>query len=114
MRVHAEEFPAVALEHVLVDNAAMQLVSAPSRFDVIVTENMFGDILSDEAAMITGSIGMLPSASLGGDGPGPVRAGPRLGAGHRRPGDRQPAGDVPLGRAAAAPRAAAWKPRPRR
>jgi 3-isopropylmalate dehydrogenase len=48
----------------------MQLVSAPSRFDVIVTDNMFGDILSDEAAMITGSIGMLPSASLGGDGPG--------------------------------------------
>jgi 3-isopropylmalate dehydrogenase len=53
------------LEHVLVDNAAMQLVSNPSDFDVIVTENMFGDILSDEAAMITGSIGMLPSASLG-------------------------------------------------
>ncbi len=70
MRVHAEEFPAIELEHVLVDNAAMQLVSAPSRFDVIVTENMFGDILSDEAAMITGSIGMLPSASLGADGPG--------------------------------------------
>jgi len=69
-RVHAEEFPAVELEHVLVDNAAMQLVSTPSRFDVIVTENMFGDILSDEAAMITGSIGMLPSASLGVDGPG--------------------------------------------
>jgi len=69
-RVHAEEFPDVPLEHVLVDNAAMALVSAPSRFDVIVTENMFGDILSDEAAMITGSIGMLPSASLGGDGPG--------------------------------------------
>jgi len=55
----------VPLEHVLVDNAAMQLVSHPSDFDVIVTENMFGDILSDEAAMITGSIGMLPSASLG-------------------------------------------------
>ncbi len=55
----------VALEHLLVDNAAMQLVSAPADFDVIVTENMFGDILSDEAAMITGSIGMLPSASLG-------------------------------------------------
>ena len=54
----------------LVDNAAMQLVSAPSHFDVIVTENMFGDILSDEAAMITGSIGMLPSASLGDGGPG--------------------------------------------
>jgi 3-isopropylmalate dehydrogenase len=53
------------LEHLLVDNAAMQLVSNPSDFDVIVTENMFGDILSDEAAMITGSIGMLPSASLG-------------------------------------------------
>ena len=68
--LHASEFPHVELEHVLVDNAAMQLVSAPSRFDTIVTENMFGDILSDEAAMITGSIGMLPSASLGGDGPG--------------------------------------------
>ncbi len=68
--LHASEFPEIELEHVLVDNAAMQLVSAPSRFDTIVTENMFGDILSDEAAMITGSIGMLPSASLGGDGPG--------------------------------------------
>jgi 3-isopropylmalate dehydrogenase len=64
------EFPQVELEHVLVDNAAMQLVSTPKRFDTIVTENMFGDILSDEAAMITGSIGMLPSASLSGDGPG--------------------------------------------
>ncbi len=69
-RVHAEEYPDVELEHLLVDSAAMALVSSPSRFDVIVTENMFGDILSDEAAMITGSIGMLPSASLGGDGPG--------------------------------------------
>jgi 3-isopropylmalate dehydrogenase len=68
--LHAREFPHVGLEHVLVDNAAMQLVSAPARFDVILTENMFGDILSDEAAMLTGSIGMLPSASLGGDGPG--------------------------------------------
>lgn len=66
----AGEYPDVALEHMLVDNAAMQLVSAPARFDVIVTENMFGDILSDEAAMLTGSLGMLPSASLGGDGPG--------------------------------------------
>jgi 3-isopropylmalate dehydrogenase len=64
-RVHAEEFPNVRLEHVLVDNAAMQLISNPRHFDVIVTENMFGDILSDEAAMLTGSIGMLPSASLG-------------------------------------------------
>jgi 3-isopropylmalate dehydrogenase len=70
IRVHAEEFPDVELEHLLVDNAAMALISSPSRFDVIVTENMFGDILSDEAAMITGSIGMLPSASLGGSGPG--------------------------------------------
>src|SRR6266550_2067755 len=69
-RVHAQEFPHVALEHVLVDNAAMQLISAPRHFDVLLTENMFGDILSDEAAMISGSIGMLPSASLGADGPG--------------------------------------------
>jgi 3-isopropylmalate dehydrogenase len=66
--VHAAEFPGVELEHVLVDNAAMQLVSNPSDFDVIVTENMFGDILSDEAATLTGSIGMLPSASLGEQG----------------------------------------------
>ncbi len=58
------------LEHMLVDNAAMQLVSRPAEFDVILTENMFGDILSDEAAMLTGSLGMLPSASLG-DGSGP-------------------------------------------
>jgi 3-isopropylmalate dehydrogenase len=70
VRVHDREFPDVTLEHVLVDNAAMQLVSNPTAFDVILTENMFGDILSDEAAMLTGSIGMLPSASLGGDGPG--------------------------------------------
>jgi 3-isopropylmalate dehydrogenase len=60
----------IELDHVLVDNAAMQLVSDPTRFDVILTENMFGDILSDESAMLTGSLGMLPSASLGGDGPG--------------------------------------------
>jgi 3-isopropylmalate dehydrogenase len=58
------------LEHLLVDNAAMQLVSRPADFDVILTENMFGDILSDEAAMLTGSIGMLPSASVGEGGPG--------------------------------------------
>jgi 3-isopropylmalate dehydrogenase len=69
-RVHAKEFPHVELEHVLVDNAAMQLVSSPRHFDVLLTENMFGDILSDEAAMISGSIGMLPSASLGEEGPG--------------------------------------------
>jgi 3-isopropylmalate dehydrogenase len=64
-RVHSRDYPNVELEHLLVDNAAMQLVAAPRHFDVIVTENMFGDILSDEAAMLTGSIGMLPSASLG-------------------------------------------------
>jgi 3-isopropylmalate dehydrogenase len=69
-RVHSDEFPHVELEHLLVDNAAMRLVAAPRHFDVILTENMFGDILSDEAAMLTGSIGLLPSASLGGDGPG--------------------------------------------
>jgi 3-isopropylmalate dehydrogenase len=57
--------PGIELDHILVDNAAMQLVNRPAEFDVIVTENMFGDILSDEAAMITGSIGLLPSASLG-------------------------------------------------
>jgi len=67
-RVHQEEFPEVVLDHLLVDNAAMQLVAEPSKFDVILTENLFGDILSDEAAMITGSIGLLPSASLGEDG----------------------------------------------
>ena len=60
----AEDYPEVALEHMLVDNCAMQLVMNPGQFDVILTENMFGDILSDEASMITGSIGMLPSASL--------------------------------------------------
>ncbi len=61
----AREYPDVHVEHLLVDNAAMQLVRRPSDFDVIVTENMFGDILSDEAAILTGSIGTLPSASLG-------------------------------------------------
>jgi 3-isopropylmalate dehydrogenase len=66
----APEFADVELDHLLVDNAAMQLVSDPARFDVILTENMFGDILSDESAMLTGSLGMLPSASLGADGPG--------------------------------------------
>jgi 3-isopropylmalate dehydrogenase len=68
--LHAREFPNIELEHLLVDNAAMQLVSTPRHFEVIVTENMFGDILSDEAAMLTGSLGMLPSASLGDGGPG--------------------------------------------
>jgi 3-isopropylmalate dehydrogenase len=66
--LHSNEFPNVELEHLLVDNAAMRLVTAPRHFEVILTENMFGDILSDEASILTGSIGMLPSASLGADG----------------------------------------------
>ncbi len=61
----ASEYPDITLSHMLVDNCAMQIVKDPSQFDVIVTENMFGDILSDEASMITGSIGMIPSSSLG-------------------------------------------------
>jgi 3-isopropylmalate dehydrogenase len=64
------DYPGVTLSHLYVDNAAMQLVRAPKQFDVILTSNLFGDILSDEAAMLTGSIGMLPSASLGSAGPG--------------------------------------------
>ncbi|MFK8182852.1 MAG: 3-isopropylmalate dehydrogenase [Phormidesmis sp.] len=64
------DYPDVELSHLYVDNAAMQLVRAPKQFDTIVTGNLFGDILSDAAAMLTGSIGMLPSASLGADGPG--------------------------------------------
>mgnify|MGYP001063247646 CR=1 FL=1 len=66
--VHRAEYSDIELEDVLVDNCAMQLVANPTRFDVIVTENLFGDILSDEAAMLTGSLGMLPSASLGEEG----------------------------------------------
>ncbi len=60
----AKDYPDVTLEHMLVDNCAMQLVKDPAQFDVVLTENMFGDILSDEASMVTGSIGMLASASL--------------------------------------------------
>jgi 3-isopropylmalate dehydrogenase len=63
--VHRQEFPDIALSHVLADNCAMQLVRNPKQYDVIVTDNLFGDVLSDEAAQLTGSIGMLPSASLG-------------------------------------------------
>ena len=66
----AKDYPDVSLEHMYVDNAAMQLVRAPGQFDVIVTTNMFGDILSDLASMLTGSIGMLPSASLNAEGQG--------------------------------------------
>jgi 3-isopropylmalate dehydrogenase len=70
MREVAQEYPDVELSEMYVDNAAMQLVRDPSQFDVVVTGNLFGDVLSDEAAAITGSIGMLPSASLGDGGPG--------------------------------------------
>ncbi len=80
-RVHGTEFPNIELEHLLVDNAAMRLVAAPRHFDVILTENMFGDILSDEAAMLTGSLGMLPSASLGGGDAGEGAAGEGRGPG---------------------------------
>ena len=66
----AKDYPDVELTHMYVDNAAMQLVRAPKQFDVLVTTNMFGDILSDAAAMLTGSIGMLPSASLDANGKG--------------------------------------------
>jgi 3-isopropylmalate dehydrogenase len=69
-RVHSEEFPHIELEHALVDSTAMKLVTAPRHFDTILTENMFGDILSDEASVMTGSLGLLPSASIGDDGPG--------------------------------------------
>jgi 3-isopropylmalate dehydrogenase len=68
-KVHKEEFPEVELEHVLADNCAMQLVRLPKQYDVIVCDNLFGDILSDVAAMLTGSLGMLPSASLGAEDP---------------------------------------------
>ncbi|MGI8746708.1 MAG: 3-isopropylmalate dehydrogenase [Bryobacteraceae bacterium] len=71
----AAEFPDISLDHVLVDNCAMQLVLNPRRFDVVVTENMFGDILSDEGAVLAGSIGMLPSASIGDRSPSGARVG---------------------------------------
>jgi 3-isopropylmalate dehydrogenase len=69
-RIHAEEFPQVQLEHALVDSMAMHLIRKPRDYDVILTENMFGDILSDEISVLGGSIGLLPSASLGESGPG--------------------------------------------
>ena len=74
-RVIADDFPDVQLEHMLVDTCAMRLIQRPSEFDVVVTENMFGDILTDEAAVLAGSIGLLPSASLGAVAGGARRAG---------------------------------------
>jgi 3-isopropylmalate dehydrogenase len=73
-KLHQEEYPDVELQHMYADNCAMQLIKAPSQFDVIVTDNLFGDMLSDEAAMMTGSLGMLPSASLGAETGGKRRA----------------------------------------
>ena len=111
------EYPDVAFEHVLVDAMAMHLIRRPRDFDVIVTENLFGDILTDEASMLSGSMGMLPSASLGDatERPGraarPLRADPRQRARHRRPRQGEPAGDDPLGRDAAPPLA---RPRSRK
>ena len=97
-RIGREEFPDVELEHMLVDSAAMRLIQTPRAFDVILTENMFGDILSDEAAMLPGSIGLLGSASLGEAGPGlyePIHgSAPR----HRGPGQGQPGRRDRLGR----------------
>jgi 3-isopropylmalate dehydrogenase len=69
-RIFEREFPQLEIEHLLVDSAAMHLLSRPADFDVLVTENMFGDILTDEASMLAGSMGLLPSASLGDAGPG--------------------------------------------
>ena len=80
----AKDYPDVTLEHMLVNNCAMQLVKDPAQFDVILTENMFGDILSDEASMVTGSIGMLASASLERYKVRSLRAQPRFRSGYRR------------------------------
>ena len=110
-RVHREEFPTVELEHQLVDSAAMKLVAAPRHFDVILTENMFGDILSDEAAMLTGSLGHAAERLAGRRRPGRLRARPRHGARHRRPRRRQPAGHDPLRRAACCATDSAWRRR---
>ena len=94
-RVHRENYRDVELEHILADNCGMQLVRSPKQFDVIVTDNLFGDILSDVAAMLTGSLGMLPSRRSAQSiqeraAEGALRAGPWLGARHRRQGRGQP------------------------
>ena len=93
-RVVKSEFPDITLDHVLVDAAAMHLIRRPRDFDVLVTENMFGDILTDEASMLAGSLGLLPSASLGDGQAGPLRTDPRIGARHRRARYREPRGDA--------------------
>ena len=102
--LHAREYADVELEHILADNMAMQIVKAPKQFDVLVTDNLFGDILSDAAAQLTGSLGMLPSAAFGLN-PGRLASMSRStwsSAGHRRPGGRQSAGGDPVVRDGAA------------
>ena len=89
----AEKYPEVELNHFYVDNAAMQIVRNPKQFDVILTSNIFGDILSDEASQVTGSIGMLPSASLAEGQLRHVRADPRKRSGYRGKRYRQSDGD---------------------
>ena len=96
--LHAAEAPELQLTHELVDSFAMNLATRPDRYDVILTENLFGDILSDLAAAVGGGLGLAPSASLGADGARDLRAGARLGARHRRPGRGEPDRDDPLGR----------------
>ena len=86
----AKDYPDVTLEHQLVDSMAMHLMNIPRNFDVVLTENLFGDILSDEAGVITGSLGMLPSATIGGSRQS-LRARPRLRPRHRRHRQGQPA-----------------------
>ena len=95
----ATDYPDVRWTAMLVDNAAMQLVRDPGRFDVLLTENTFGDILSDVAAVATGGVGLAPSASLGERRPRDLRADPRLCARHRGPRHREPGRDAALGRA---------------
>ena len=86
----AADYPDVALDHLYVDAAAMKIVTNPRAFDVILTENLFGDILSDELSVIPGSIGLLGSASVGSQRPRPVRTDPRQRPRHRRAGQGQP------------------------
>ncbi len=85
----AREYPDVTLNHIYIDNATMQLVRDPHQFDVLLCDNMFGDIISDESAMLTGSMGLLASASLNKDKFGLFRAGRRFRPGHCRQGHRQ-------------------------
>ena len=113
VKVH-EDYSDVALEHLLVDACTMHLLTRPASFDVIVASNMFGDILSDEASVLAGSLGMLPSASLGSAKHRLVRAGAWLRAGHRRAGQSQPDRLDPERGDAAALQPRIWKPKRKR